>query len=459
MPAVFERQTFMKWLITFALSGAILLIPVTDTFTSDMRTFLAITIFGLCIAAFEFFDIFVPSIFLPTAYLVSGCLPIEAAFSGWTTTVIWICFGAFLLAHSFDEIGLLNRIAYWVILKSGGTFNRTMLGLMLAGVVLTIITFGNSYIIMITLGYGICKSLDLGKSKDSALMMFAALIGSMTTRGVIYAPTNLSLINAGAQALLPDFELTWLQQWFYCWPILIVTAVLYVLLVKLRKNSQAVDSSAFIRQRYEELGPMSVKEKKGLAVLAIMLIYLLTQPLHGLPMDYGFMVLPWLLVLPGVRVATGSCFKRFDFGMIFFAAACIAIGTGAARLGIGALFSSMVTPILSPLPASLATLSVFLLGTILNFFMTPLAFLAGFSTPITQIAVDLGINPAGPLFMLNFACDAIFLPYEYIPYLIAYSFGVMTMQDFLRLNIYKFVVVTLGLLVLMLPYWLLVGLL
>lgn len=137
--------------------------------------------------------------------MVSGCLSIDVAFSGWTTTVIWICIGAFLLAHSFDDIGLLNRIAYWVILKSGGTFNRTMLGLMLAGIVLSIITFGNSYIIMITLGYGICKSLELGKSKDSALMMFAALIGSMTTRGAIYAPTNLSLINAGAAGCCTGF--------------------------------------------------------------------------------------------------------------------------------------------------------------------------------------------------------------------------------------------------------------
>ena len=145
--------------------------------------------------------------------------------------------------------------------------------------------------------------------------------------------------------------------------------------------------------------------------------------------------------------------------MIFFASACIAIGTGAAKLGIGTLFSTMVTPILAPLPASIATLCVFLLGTLLNFFMTPLAFLAGFSTPITQIAVDLGLNPAGPLFMLNFACDAIFLPYEYVPYLIAYSFGVISMQDFLKLNVLKFILVTIGLLVLMLPYWMLVGLL
>lgn len=458
MAVSIDRNQLIKWLVTFGISGAVLLIPVTETFTRDMRTFLVITIFGLCIAAFEFFDIFVPSVFLPTAYLVSGCLPIETAFSGWTTTVLWICIGAFVLAHSFDDIGLLNRIAYWVILKSGGTFNRTMLGLMLAGVVLSTITFGNAYIIMITLGFGICKSLNLGRSWDSALMMFAALIGSMTTRGVIYAPTNLSMINAGAQAIVPDFELNWLDQWFYCWPIFIIVAVLYVLLVKVRKNSSAMDSSEFIREKYEALGPMSAKEKKGLSVLALMLIYLLTQPLHKLPMDYGFMVLPWLLVLPGVRVATSSCFKKFDFGMIFFAAACVAIGTGAAKLGIGSLFSSMVTPILAPLPGSMTTLCVFLLGVVLNFFMTPMAFLTGFSAPITQIAVDLGLNPAGPLFMLNFSSDAIFLPYEYVPYLIAYSFGVISMQDFLKLSVLKFVVVLIGLLVLMLPYWLLVGL-
>ena len=60
--------------------------------------------------------------------------------------------------------------------------------------------------------------------------------------------------------------------------------------------------------------------------------------------------------------------------------------------------------------------------------------------------------------MLNFSSDAVFLPYEYVPYLIAYSFGVISMQDFLKLSVMKFFVVLIGLLVLMLPYWLLVGL-
>lgn len=91
--------------------------------------------------------------------------------------------------------------------------------------------------------------------------------------------------------------------------------------------------------------------------------------------------------------------------------------------------------------------------------MTPLAFLAGFAAPVAQIAVDLGISPIGPLFMLNFAADAIFLPYEYIPYLIAFSFGVFTMKDFIKLNVFKFVVSLICLAVIIIPYWMLLGIL
>lgn len=453
-----NKSNLIKWAVTFALTLSVLLIPLSEAYTQPMRIFIMISVFGLMMAAFEFFPILIPALFLPTAYFVSGVAPIGVAFSGWTTSVTWIVLGAFFLATAFDDIGLLRRIAFFVILKSGGTYNRTVLGMVLAGTVLTLITFGNAYVIMIALAYGVTKSLNLGKSTDAAIIMFGACLGAVTTRGVVYTPSSLSLMNAGAQTIIPDFYLAWYDMMLHCSPLFLLVAILYFVLIKMRKNKTEINSKEYIQAQYEALGPMSMKEKKGLFVLSLLLLYLVTAPLHKLSMDYAFMIIPWFLCLPGIDVAGEKSLKNIDFSMVFFVVGCLGIGTVAAYLGVGKLFSTVLSPILSPLGPVVALAIVYLLGAVLNLFMTPLAFLAGFSGPITQIALDINLNPAAALYVLNFASDAIFLPYEYIPYLIAYSFGVIPMVDFIKYSLIKFVIYLVFIMVVILPFWKLIGL-
>lgn len=454
-----NKTVYIKLLISALISGVFLLIPTNEYFTSDMRLFLVITIFALACIGFETVHTLAISVLLPVAYYMSGLLTFEDAFSGWIASVTWICMGAMFLAAVFDRIGLLKRIAYWVILKCGGTFNKTMFGLFLSGAVLSFATFGNAYILSITLGYGVCRAMNLGKSRESALMMMAALCGAMPVRGFIFAPTNLSLMNTGAQTVVPDFNLDWLDQLLYCWPFVIAILIMLFIMTKMYTPDDKLNSSAYFKKQYEALGKMSTAEKKAVVVLVLMLAYLLTTPIHGFAMDYAFYIFPWVLVLPGMDLADAEVYRGFNFTMIYFCAACVSIGTGASVIGFGNLVSHYLTPVLADLPSFVSVLSVFGLGTILNFFMTPLAFLAGFAAPVAQIAVDLGISPIGPLFMLNFAADAIFLPYEYIPYLIAFSFGVFTMKDFIKLNVIKFVVSLICLAVIIIPYWMLLGIL
>ena len=56
-----------------------------------------------------------------------------------------------------------------------------------------------------------------------------------------------------------------------------------------------------------------------------------------------------------------------------------------------------------------------------------------------------------------FACDQIILPYEYANYLLAYSFGVMSMKHFIQLTGTKMIVGTIFLILIMFPYWKLIG--
>ena len=97
---------------------------------------LSITV--ICIVAFDLMDVIIPSVLLPFAYYVFHVVPINIAYSPFTTETFWMILGAFVLTNALEECGILMRIAYWIIKTCGGTYNRTLYALYLVGLVLGI---------------------------------------------------------------------------------------------------------------------------------------------------------------------------------------------------------------------------------------------------------------------------------------------------------------------------------
>ena len=112
----------------------------------------------LC-SAFEVVDLYVPSVLLPILYIFAGVCDAATAYSSWTNFIVFNVAGAMLFANVLEDIGLLQRIAYWVIRKCGGTFTGSVWGLFIASCIISVITFGNGYVVVATLTYGICLSL------------------------------------------------------------------------------------------------------------------------------------------------------------------------------------------------------------------------------------------------------------------------------------------------------------
>ena len=142
--------------------------------------------------------------------------------------------------------------------------------------------------------------------------------------------------------------------------------------------------------------------------------------------------------------------------MVFFCVACLSIGSVSNYLGIGAMVANMLIPVLEPLSSNVVVGAIYIIAMVLNFLLTPFAILAGFSEPIAQVAAGLGINPVGALYL---GCDQVFLPYEYLSYLIFYAFGLMKMTDFFKLAAFKSILATIVVFFVMIPWWSFMGVL
>jgi len=145
--------------------------------------------------------------------------------------------------------------------------------------------------------------------------------------------------------------------------------------------------------------------------------------------------------------------------MIFFVMSFMSIGTVAGSLGLGAYIAQAINFVLAGSTSPFVIFAViFCIVFFLNFLMTPLAIFALITAPVCAIAINAGFDPAVFLYAVNACSEAILMPYEYVPYLIVYSFGMIGMVDFIKTNALRSILFLLGFLVLLIPYWMLIGL-
>ena len=453
--------TIAKWFFMVLLPVAIYLIPTNEVFTPQLRWFLVWTVWLLYCSAVDVMPLFIPTFLTPVLWMLSGAVPAATAFSGWVSPIMWTIIGAFLLAGALDDCGLLSRISYWLIIKVGGTLSRVCWAMFLVGFVLCAITFSNAYIIMAPFTYGVAKSLIIKlPSKEGLVIMTSALLGVLSTRFFIYAPSVILMLQQGASAYIPGYVLPWYQYILYNIPtvIFLVGFIFFMLKVfKIHQYDGEINMAVF-EGRMAEMGKMSSAEKKAVVALILVMGLLLTSPLTGIETTVPFMIIPILMFAPKIEIATPSAMaKSIDFPMVCFIAACIGIGNGCAALGVGSILVSVMTPLLAGQSVWVMIMGILLLGTLANFAMTPVAMLVSLSGPLAVLATSVGLPVTFAMFALAHATDMIFLPYEFVPYLIFFSFGFCSMVDFIKLNTVRVLSYFVFFGAIMIPFWLLLG--
>lgn len=451
-----NKSTVIKWIMTAIIPLAIFLIPTGEVYTEAMRAFFVVTMAAILIMAFETLDTMAIAILLPMAYSIF-CAPMSVVFGGWTSSTAYQCIGAMLLANVLSSVGFLNRICLFVITKCGGSFRKCIYGMFLIGSLISLFTGVMGGLLVCAFAYGLGKAFHLERGKASAVLMMMAIFSTTTIEMVIYKPVFMTLINSSLNAFSPGMMIQYLQLWLHNWPMIIFMVLMtevYLRVYKIRVSNGNTDT---YKENLTAMGKMSSKEKKGALLAIAVVVYMASSQFTGLTMDYGLMLLPWFAFLPGINIAKRDDVRNIQWDMIFFVMACMGIGSVSSHIGVASLVSGGFMETFSGYGKWTGMFIIYVLGIILNFLMTPMAMLAAFLEPVLNIAQGLGVKPLGATYIFYFACDQIILPYEYANYLLAYSFGMMSLKDFVGMTGIKMVLGTIFLFLIMCPYWMLLG--
>lgn len=416
-------KTASIWLLTLALPLMVLWMPITEVFTGELRTFLALTLLCILLFAFENIPQTVVALFLPLGYVLMEVAPSAVVFSPWSQNVPWMMLGGLMLAQVLERVGLLNRVAYKCIILTGGTYRGILWGLALTGIVLNLMIPGSAVIPLAALSYGICTALGLGRSSEAAGIMLTAAMAALLPLLFLFNPNIFMILNGGAAAT-GALTMGWGEYLLNNAVGVVFYGLMVYVATLMFKPTQTISGNGLI---------------------------------HDIEVAWGFAIIPLLFFVPGIGAGDPADLKRINYGFILFITACMGIGAVAGHLGLGQMIADGAMPMLAGKSPTFVLMFVWLLCVLLNFILTPLAIMAAFSLPLAQIALNLGLNPKAVYFVLLHGCDQVLLPYEYALYLIFFSFGLIRLGDFVKLMSVKLVLNGLFVLLLLIPFWRLVG--
>lgn len=421
-----SRNDLIKLAITVLLPLFIFLVPTNDVFTADFRLFLVITLIAIISFATDSLPQTGVAIALPVAYVVLGIAPGDVVFSAWLNYVPWMMIGALILSLVLEKTQLMKRIAYHCILLTGASYKGIVMGLILAGVIMNLFIMDNSIIPMAALAYGVCRAMNLKPGQASAGIMLAAAFSALTPMNWLYS-SNLAILIGLGQSSGGPASIGWFEVIQHQLPMVLYTVGLGVLCLVLFRPEEQINGKDYFRGELNKMGSMSKDEKKA--------------------------IVPCLCFLPGVDLMNDQDVYKINWGFIFFIAGCLSIGNVAGSLGVGAAVSTYALPVLEGKSYYVFFLFCWLLFFLCNFLLTPLAMMAAFTQPLTEIAINLGIDPTTVYFIVTSGLDQIVFPYEYALYLLVFAFGMIKMKHFVKAMIFKIILNFVIVFALLVPYW------
>lgn len=449
------KGQMIKWALNVILPIVIMLIPTNEIFTPQMRLFFASTLFGILCFAFETVNQTVVAIMLPLFWIFTKVAEPEVAFSPWLQYIPWMTLSGLFMANVLESTGLLARVSYFCILKTGASYKGILVGIAIAGFLLTMFV-GQLVIPMAALTYGICKALNTGKSKASAgIMLVGAMSILVVTQAKFMSPMLMMGIGSSVTGQLPFVG--FFESWYINAPTLLLYIILVVIATVIFKPDTPVEGKEFFERKLQEMGKLSVGEWKCAGIVLFYFLYIIFQKQHGLSLEWGMALIPMIMCLPGIGAATEKDIRQINYGFIIFVTACMGIGAVAGSLGLGKIIVEQAMPILQGQSHYVFFLLVWLVLVLLNFVMTPLAMEAAFTVPFVTIAIAMGINPMALYFFMLNGIDQIVMPYQYALYMIFFAFGLIPLKEFMKMMSIKMVLATFTVFAITLTWWKMIG--
>jgi anion transporter len=369
------------------------------------------------------------------------------AFSGFANTALALVAAALFLSAAMTATGLDKRIALSILARVGTETRHVVMGTILTGFVIAFLvpstTARVACLVPITLGIIAAFGLSRTSAFAGMLMITTVQTASIWNVGIKTAAAQ-NMVAVGFMEKTLGTTVTWLE-WFLAaapFAALMSGALYFVMTRMMPPEVKAVPGGReAIAKSLAELGPMTLAEKKLLAISLTLLGFWASEGvLHRLDTSTTTVVAVALMFLPGLGLMTWKeAQPRIPWGTVVLFGIGISLGTALLQTKGATWLADIVVAQFGLRNATalfiLGVMSLFLVvihlgfasATALAAAMIPIviAVLQGVATP--------GINIVGMTMLLQFVVSFGFILVVNAPQnMVAYGTETFAAKDFVR---------------------------
>ncbi len=461
-----ERSVFRTRigpLLCVAVPAAVWLAPIGAD--SIARRALAVAAFMIILWITETWPLALAGLVGCYLFWVLGVAPFRTAFGGFADPTPWFVFGAGLLGAMATKSGIARRLAYLVIRRTGTSYSRILLGLILTSFLLTfLVPSGLACVaIMASVALGLTEVLGIRRGSNFGRGIFITLTytAGVFDKMVLAGPASIlgrGLIEKATRT--PVYWSLWLFAFLPC--ALATIFFTWRIILKLYPPEQAAPERAlaFIQEELSKMGALSRLEKKTLFLLLLAVALWMTDLIHHIPPAVIGIGAGLLAVAPGLGILDQTDLKRVNYQAVFFVAA--AIGMSDVLVETKAL-STLTTGMfgwMAPLitnPYALATVPYWTAFAYHIFLGNEISMLAATLPALLRLATSHGISPLQLGLIWSFAAGGKIFVYQSGVMVMGYSYGYFEARDLFRVGLFLTILESLLLAVLVPFYWPLIG--
>lgn len=392
---------------------------------------------------------FVTAVVMAVLFVVVAGISVGATFSTFASSTWWLLLSAFTLGVGMKTSGLMKRIALAIVRKFPRTFRCQVIAQLVTGTVLgpLIPSLAVKGAMLAPLAMNIGDELGYERQGKRATGLFAAMLVGIRT----VAPTivSASITGYALMATLPaDVQEQFnMASWFVAaLPWLVVVLVLNYFLImgiygrgekaasgsetvgapgnaqSLKQSSRGGTNEGDGKPIPDGLGPLSVVEKRMLAIILVTVVLWATEPFHHVSaMAVGLAALVAMFVLKVIDV---PAFKSgVNWTSLLFIGIALGLGSVFAEAGLNDWVMQTCGPAFQALAGNpyLLVLGIGVITVVLRFLIvSEVAYLNLLMAFLVPMAASVGVNP----WVLGFSAYALviawFAKYQSPIYLAAF---------------------------------------
>ena len=462
-PAAWDRR-LVGIVLSLVVAGALWVAPLPGNLSTAGRTTLAVTIFTVIWWIFAVTPPAYATLLMLLSYILLGLAPPEVVFHIWTTPLLWLIIGAFLIAAAVTKSGLAQRVAYFFMLRYATSYRSLIVLTYALGLVLSLLIphpFPRALLVMAVMG-AIIQQARMDPADAAALGLSVFVATTATSMIFLTGDSTLNIATVGFSGVTVGW-LDWIK--YMAAPGIIASlAMLGLFLLIFRQRGPVTIDRAALRASQVQLGPLTRREVVTLGWVLAALAFWATDFLHHIDPAWVALGAAVGLSLPvvGDVLDASDISTGVNWPIIFFVMGALAIGTVGKATGMSDWLAASLLPATPPQnPYAFAALvggATMLIHMVLG---SALACMTIVAPPMVQYAAATDMNPLVPALIVYTAVAIHYLlPFQHVTILLGQGAeGGYATRHVLRYGLPLTLVVLVVIILVEVTWWQLVGLL